>query len=78
MLGRHVDVGLLVTRVPRRKMDARVFYSDGGGTNRGSMVRNGKGPEMVGVMEVMSDRWGGRVGAWGTFMDSDTGLKDLS
>ncbi|CAO2653175.1 Nn.00g025860.m01.CDS01 [Neocucurbitaria sp. VM-36] len=78
VLGRHVDVGLLVTRVPRRKMDARVFYSDVEGTNRGSTVRHGKGPEMVGVVEVMSDRWERRVGAWGTFVESETGLKDLS
>lgn len=74
-----MDVGLLVTRVPRRKLDARVFYSDVGGSTKGSIVvRKGKGPEMVGVVEVVSDRWEGRVGAWGTFEDSEeSGMVDL-
>jgi hypothetical protein len=64
--------------MPRRKADARVLYADGEGVvERARRVRGGKGPEMVGVMEVLSDRWGGRVGAWGVFEEGDRGMKGI-
>ncbi|KAH7082195.1 hypothetical protein FB567DRAFT_447358 [Paraphoma chrysanthemicola] len=58
VLGRYVDTGILVGRMPRRKMDARVYYRE---------MESGRlrGVEMVGVLEVMWDRWEGRVGKWG-------------
>lgn len=61
-----------MSRVPRRRIDARVFYADAGG--RGVKARTGlrmRGVELVGVVEVVADRWGGRVGAWGTFVEGE-------
>lgn len=63
LLGRYADAHVLVTRMPRRKMDARVFYADTGGRERGKR----RGVEMVGVLEIVADRWGDSVGAWGVF-----------
>lgn len=60
VLARYVDVGVLVSQLPKRKMDARVYYRDG---NEG--VKKLRGVEMVSVVEVVSDRWEGRVGGWG-------------
>lgn len=59
VLARYADVGVLVSQVPKRKMDAKVYYREG---NEGKKVR---GVEMVGVLEVVSDRWEGKVGGWG-------------
>lgn len=50
-------------------MDAKVAYAEHGGEMGRARVRGGKGPEMVGVVEVLADRWGARVGAWGVFDD---------
>lgn len=63
LLGRYADAHVLVSRMPRRKMDAKVFYAETGGRERGKR----RGVEMVGVLEVIADRWGSRVGAWGVF-----------
>lgn len=61
VLARYVDVGMLMSQLPKRKMDARVYYRDG---NEG--VKKLRGVEMVSVVEVVSDRWEGRGGGWGT------------
>jgi len=66
-----MDMEVLVSRLPRRKMDAKVYYSDSGG--KGTK----RGVEMVSVLEVVSDRWGGRTGAWGTFRESKDGIRDI-
>ncbi|KAJ4993754.1 hypothetical protein SVAN01_00808 [Stagonosporopsis vannaccii] len=63
LLGRYADAHVLVTQMPRRKMDARVFYAEVGGRERAKR----RGVEMVGVLEVVADRWGTRMGAWGVF-----------
>jgi hypothetical protein len=63
LMSRYADAHVLVSEVPKRKGDARVFYADNGGRERGKR----RGVEMVGVCEVLGERWGGRVGAWGTF-----------
>lgn len=63
LLGRYADTHLLLSRIPRRKMDAKVFYADTGVEERGKR----RGVETVGVLEVTADRLGDRVGAWGTF-----------
>jgi hypothetical protein len=55
-------------------MDARVFYSDAGG---GKGVGKKRGVEMVGVLEVVSDRWEGMVGGWGVFVEGERGIRDL-
>lgn len=62
---------VLVSRLPRRKLDARVHYSD----TRGKSQK--RGVEMVGVLEVVSDRWEGKSGAWGTFFEGKDGLRDV-
>jgi hypothetical protein len=49
--------------MPRKKMDARVYYADTEGRERGKR----RGVEMVGVIEIVADRWGDRVGAWEAF-----------
>ncbi|KAH7382222.1 hypothetical protein BKA66DRAFT_570517 [Pyrenochaeta sp. MPI-SDFR-AT-0127] len=78
VLGRYVDVGLLVTKMPKSRLDARVFYSDSGGGQGNRAGVKKRGVKMVSVMEVMSDRWAGRVGAWGTFIESSTGIDGIS
>lgn len=68
----YLDLHLFVTRMPRRKADAKVLYAEHGGGEMGrASVRSGKGPEMVGVVEVLADRWGVRVGGWGVFGDGE-------
>ena len=57
--------------MPRRKADARVYYGDG---RRGGVA---KGLEMVGVVEVVADRYSGRGGAWGTFVEGEKGISDV-
>lgn len=63
LLSRFTDTHILLTMVPRREMDARVYYADTGGRERGKR----RGVEIVGVVEIVADRWGDRVGAWGAF-----------
>ena len=50
-------------------MDAKVYYVESRGRERGKR----RGVEMVGVLEVIADRWGERVGAWGTFGEGRVG-----
>ncbi|KAL6704108.1 hypothetical protein ACN47E_008771 [Coniothyrium glycines] len=75
LLARYVDMCVLVTRVPKRRMDAKVHYSDAGGA--GSSGGKKRGVELVSVVEVLSDRWERRVGAWGAFVVGKEGLKSL-
>ncbi|KAH7070497.1 hypothetical protein BKA63DRAFT_568878 [Paraphoma chrysanthemicola] len=84
VLGRYVDTGILVSRMPRRKMDARVYYREmesgrvaGTGVGTGVGVKKLRGVEMVGVLEVMWDRWEGKVGEWGEFGDGEGGMRDV-
>ena len=63
LLSRFTDTHVLLTMMPRRKMDARVYYADTGGRERGKR----RGVEMVDVAEIVADRWGDRVGAWEAF-----------
>jgi hypothetical protein len=60
VLARYVDVSILVSELPKKKMDAKVYYRD---ENIGALKKL-RGVEMVSVMEVMSDRWEGQIGAW--------------
>lgn len=75
ILPRYVDTSLLVSQMPRKKMDAKVLYRDG---NTSRSVKKPRGVEMVNVLEVVSDRWDGRVGAWGTYVEGDMGIRDVS
>jgi len=67
VLGQYTDVDLLVERMPRRRGDARLFYSESG---------RKRGVEMVGVLEVVKDRWEGQSGAWAAFRVSEQGIKE--
>jgi hypothetical protein len=69
LVSRYADAHVLVSMLPRRKLDARVYYADSGGRDRGKR----RGVEMVGVVEVIADRRGGRVGAWGAFKQGKDG-----
>lgn len=64
-MGRYVDVSVLVSKLPKRKIDARVWYRDGSGGGVGRKVR---GVEMVGVVEVLGDRYGGGSGGVGSVL----------
>ncbi|KAI8936600.1 hypothetical protein NX059_007001 [Plenodomus lindquistii] len=75
LLARSVDVQVLVGKMPRGKRDARVFYGEGGAGGGGGGGK--RGMEIVGVMEIMGDRWEGRVGDWGTFGEGEEGLRDV-
>lgn len=72
LLAPYLDMALLVGQMPRTKADAKAVYADGEVVRR---IRAGVG--MVGVVEVLSDRWGGRGGAWGTFLHGERGVRDL-
>jgi hypothetical protein len=63
LLSRFTDTHVLLTMMPRRKMDAKVYYADTGGRERGKR----RGVEMVGVVEIVAGRWDDRVGAWQAF-----------
>jgi len=63
VLARYVDVGMLVSVLPRGKMDARVVYRDGS-VGMGIGVKKLRGVECVSVVEVLGERYAGRVGAW--------------
>ena len=60
LLSRYVDAHVLLAEMPRRKADARVYFADAGGRERGKR----RGVEMMGVCEVLGERWGGGVGSW--------------
>ncbi|KAH9873257.1 hypothetical protein J1614_005655, partial [Plenodomus biglobosus] len=81
VLGRMVDLMVLVGRGGCGK--GREGKGGGGGRFRGVGKGKGKGNgnmgdvEMVGVMEVMGDRWAGRVGAWGAFREFEGGVRDV-
>jgi hypothetical protein len=74
LFGRYTDTHLLVSRLPRRKIDARVHYGEAGSGKMGGKKR---GVEMVGVLEVVSDRWGSRAGNWGTFREGGDGVRGV-
>lgn len=53
-----------MSRLPRGRNDARLVYADevGGGT-----TFRGRGGRLVGVVEVLKDRWHARTGAWASW-----------
>ncbi|KAF2476944.1 uncharacterized protein BDR25DRAFT_321491 [Lindgomyces ingoldianus] len=55
----YLDIYLLVSKIPRRKVDARAWYAGDAG--------------MVSVVEVVSERWEGRAGDWGVFVEEVEG-----
>lgn len=64
-----VDVHLLVHRMPKTGKDAKVVYAG---------QRDGDPGELVSVVEVVQDRYGGRVGRWIAFEVGDGGkLSDV-
>jgi hypothetical protein len=65
----YIDIHILLSRLPRRRLDARLVYA---GTGVGP-PRNDIPPqaEMVNVAEVIIDRWDGRIGRWCGFTIDD-------
>lgn len=75
-----LDMHLMVSNIPKRKADARMLakYTEGRATGAGSVHVGMKGVQMVNVVEVLTDRRGGRTGDWGTFVEGeDGGLRDV-
>jgi hypothetical protein len=77
-----LDAHLLVSQVPKKKVDARVLASHGdvasGLVAGAGAARKGlRGVEMACVVEVLADRWEGRVGDWGAFCVDESGLQGL-
>ncbi|CAE7013009.1 hypothetical protein P3342_003701 [Pyrenophora teres f. teres] len=68
VLGRYTDVEVLVGKMPRRKGDAKLFYSESG---------RKRGVATVGVLEVVKDRVEGRSGAWAVFREAERGIGDV-
>ncbi|KAI1519906.1 hypothetical protein Ptr86124_000274 [Pyrenophora tritici-repentis] len=68
VLGRYTDLEVLVGKMPRRKGDAKLFYSESS---------RKQGVETVGVLEVVKDRTEGRNEAWAIFGESDKGIGDV-
>ncbi|KAH7135650.1 hypothetical protein B0J11DRAFT_518863 [Dendryphion nanum] len=68
LLPPYLDLHLLVSRLPRRKEDARALAKYGV-DERGNRRRNVRGVEMVGVVEVLVERDGDRGGEWAAFGD---------
>jgi hypothetical protein len=74
-----LDMHVMVSSIPRRKADARMLakYTEGRAAGAGSLHVGRKGVQMVNVVEVLTDRRGGRTGDWGTFVEGeDGGLRD--
>ena len=64
MLTPFLDLHLLIEKVVRGKEDARRLAQAGAG-GAGRVRRD---VEMVSVVEVLADRWGGGEGSWGVFL----------
>lgn len=71
LMGLYSDIRVLISRMPRRKVDARIYYDE-----KMDMARKRR-VEMVGVLEVVGDRWGGRMGGWGVFAEGQHGIVDV-
>ncbi|PVH94656.1 hypothetical protein DM02DRAFT_633532 [Periconia macrospinosa] len=80
LLPQYLDLHLLISHVPRGRNDAKVVYADDGftmsslgfgsvGGVRGRRGGKGTTPLVVGggVLEVLADRWEGRMGGWGSW-----------
>lgn len=74
LISRYADAHVLVSTLPRRKLDARVYYADSGARDRAKR----RGVETAVVAEVIANRRGGRVGAWAAFKaGQDGGIAEL-
>lgn len=80
LLPPYLDLHLLVSRLPRRKEDARALAAYGM-DERGIVSKHVRGVEMASVVEILADRWEGRVGAWSAFVEETGalggGLRDV-
>lgn len=64
--------------MPKRKVDARALAAYEDAREAGGIGFKTKSMQMVSVVEVLADRWEGRVGGWGTFTNDANGLlKDV-
>jgi len=65
-----VDVHVFVSCLPKGRRDAAVVYGGGGGGGRRAEMA-----EMVNAVEVLTDRFGERVGRWEAFRVGDEGVE---
>ncbi|PSN67899.1 hypothetical protein BS50DRAFT_633563 [Corynespora cassiicola Philippines] len=65
----YLDLHLLVSKLPLRQADAKLWYTGDAQQRRRA--------DMVSVVEVLSDRYARRLGAWGAFRTGDHGLSDV-
>ncbi|OCK76699.1 hypothetical protein K432DRAFT_396221 [Lepidopterella palustris CBS 459.81] len=69
-----LDLHLLVSKLPRRRSDARAYYAGMEQSSGGSGRKRTTGDvQIVNVVEVVSDRWGERVGRWACFQFGEGG-----
>jgi len=62
----RIDLHILLSQLPKRRRDAEIEFGGKVGLGRA---------EFVNVIEVLADRWDGRMGSWAPFaMDKDVGL----
>jgi len=60
-----VDLHLLLSKVPKRRPDAQIFY---GGAEVGvSHAQIQRIPEFVNIAEIIADRYSDRIGRWTGF-----------
>lgn len=79
LLSPYLDMHLLVSKMPKRKADARKLASLGEDTFAplsGEKERR-HGVQMAWVVEVLMDRCGGRTEDWGSFDVGDGGVMEL-
>ncbi|KAF2275461.1 uncharacterized protein EI97DRAFT_443311 [Westerdykella ornata] len=73
-----LDMHLLVSRMPKRKVDARKLAAIGEVDVIGMGEKERRlGVHMAWVVEVLMDRWEGREGDWGGFDIADGGVVEL-
>ena len=65
----YVDTHILLSSIPKRKVDAQLFYAGVEiGVPRSYVQRK---PELVTVAEIITDRWDDRIERWAGFAISD-------
>lgn len=75
LLAIHADMHVLVSKIPKKQVDARALTMYEDAVAAGKKLR---GVEMVHVVEVVADRWEGRIGSWGIFVvEADGSLRDV-
>ena len=65
----YVDIHILLSSIPKRKVDAQLFYA---GVEIGKPRSHAqRKPELVTVAEIITDRWHDRIQRWAAFVITD-------